>query len=252
MIFIKTLQEIEAIRKSCQIVADVLKLIGSMIRPGITTRELDKAAEDFICSNNAIPAFKGYSQAGSFNFPATLCTSPDEAVVHGIPNDVPLEEGQILSIDVGVNKNGYFGDGAYTFPVGNISADKQRLLDVTKEALNIGISHAVAGNRVLDISRAIQRYVEKNGFSVVRELTGHGVGKRLHEDPSIPNFDDGSRPVRLKNGMTLAIEPMVNFGDYKVKVLDDGWTVVTSDGLPSAHFEHTILINDSKAEILTI
>ncbi len=252
MIYIKTAQEIDGIKKSCQIVADVLRLLGSMIKPGVTTKELDIAAEEFIQSNGGTPAFKGYSQGGSFNFPAAICTSPDEAVVHGIPDDVPLVEGQILSVDVGVKKKGYFGDGAYTFPVGNVSEKKERLLKVTKESLKLGIAQAVKGNHVHDISAEVQKHVEKNNFSVVRDLCGHGVGKFLHEDPSIPNYGEPGTGSKIRNGMTLAIEPMVNSGDWRVKVLGDGWTVVTVDGKPSAHFEHTVLVNNGEPEILTL
>jgi methionyl aminopeptidase len=251
MIFIKNAQEIDGIRKSCKIVAEVLNLIGEMIKPGITTNMLDKAAEDYIRSKGGIPAFKGYSQAGSFNYPASICASVDNAVVHGIPNDEPLKEGQIVSIDVGVELNGYFGDAAKTFSVGKVSELKKKLMKVTEESLYKGISQAKNGNRVSDISRAIQNYVESNGFSIVRELTGHGVGKYLHEDPSIPNYVTPGPSPKLREGMTIAIEPMVNAGTYRVKTLRDGWTIVTGDGQPSAHFEHTILITNNEPEILT-
>lgn len=251
MIFIKNAQEIDGIRKSCKIVAEVLNLIDEMIKPGITTNMLDKAAEDYIRSKGGIPAFKGYSQAGSFNYPASICASVDNAVVHGIPNDEPLKEGQIVSIDVGVELNGYFGDAAKTFSVGKVSELKKKLMKVTEESLYKGISQAKNGNRVSDISRAIQNYVESNGFSIVRELTGHGVGKYLHEDPSIPNYVIPGPSPKLHEGMTIAIEPMVNAGTYRVKTLRDGWTIVTEDGQPSAHFEHTILITNNEPEILT-
>lgn len=251
MIFIKNAQEIDGIRKSCKIVAEVLNLIGEMIKPGITTNMLDKAAEDYIRSKGGIPAFKGYSQAGSFNYPASICASVDNAVVHGIPNDEPLKEGQIVSVDVGVELNGYFGDAAKTFSVGKVSELKKKLMKVTEESLYKGISQAKNGNRVSDISRAIQNYVESNGFSIVRELTGHGVGKYLHEDPSIPNYVTPGPSPKLREGMTIAIEPMVNAGTYRVKTLRDGWTIVTEDGQPSAHFEHTILITNNEPEILT-
>ncbi len=251
MIFIKNAQEIDGIRKSCKIVAEVLNLLGSMIKPGITTKMLDEIAEDYIRSKGAIPAFKGYSQAGSFNYPASICASIDNEVVHGIPDDTELKEGQLLSIDVGVQFNGYFGDAARTFAVGKISALKKKLMNVTEESLYRGIEKAQDGNRVIDISRAIQNYVESNGFNVVRELTGHGVGKYLHEDPSIPNYVVSGPSPRLREGMTIAIEPMVNAGTYRVKTLKDGWTIVTEDGQPSAHFEHTILITNNEPEILT-
>lgn len=252
MILIKNAQEIDGIRKSCKIVAEVLNLLGNMIKPGITTKMLDEIAEDFIRSKGAIPAFKGYSQAGSFNYPASICASVDNEVVHGIPNETKLKEGQLLSIDVGVQFNGYFGDAARTFAVGKISDLKRKLMDVTEESLYRGIQKARNGNRVIDISRAIQSYVESHGFSVVRELTGHGVGKYLHEDPSIPNYVVSGPSPKLREGMTIAIEPMVNAGTYRVKTLKDGWTIVTEDGQPSAHFEHTILITNNEPEILTI
>lgn len=251
MIFIKNAQEIDGIRKSCQIVAEVLKMLGEMIKPGITTKMLDEAAENYIRERGGIPAFKGYSQAGSFNFPSSICASVDSAVVHGIPGDEELIEGQIISIDVGVQYKGYFGDAAKTYPVGRISELKKKLLKVTEEALYKGIAKAISGNRVSDISRAIQNYVESHGFSIVRELTGHGVGKYLHEDPSIPNYVISGPSPKLREGMTLAIEPMVNAGTYRVKTLRDGWTIVTEDGQPSAHFEHTILITKDEPEILT-
>ncbi len=251
MIFIKNAQEIDGIRKSSQVVAEVLKLLGEMIKPGITTKMLDQAAEEFIRSKGGIPAFKGYSQAGSFNFPASICASVDNAVVHGIPNDEPLREGQIISIDVGVQLNGFFADAAKTFPVGKISELKNKLLKVTEEALYKGINQAIDGNRVVDISRAIQKHVEGNGFSIVRELTGHGVGKYLHEDPSIPNYVTNGPSPKLREGMTIAIEPMVNAGTYRVRTLSDGWTIVTEDNQPSAHFEHTILVKKNEPEILS-
>jgi len=251
MIQLKTKREIELIRESCKIVAEVLKLVGAQIRPGVTTLVLDKLAEDYIRTFGGLPAFKGYGSQKNNLFPATLCTSIDSAVVHGIPSKRMLKEGEIVSIDVGVKKDGYFGDGAWTFPVGEISTEKQRLLKVTEESLCKGIEKATVGNRVHDISFAVQSYVETNGFSVVRELVGHGVGKELHEPPNVPNFGKPGTGPELKNGMTLAIEPMVNCGGYQVNMESDGWTVVTRDGLPSAHFEHTIAIVDGKPEILT-
>ncbi len=251
MISLKTKHEIELIRESSKIVAEVLKLIGSQIRPGVTTLELDKLAEEYIRSFGGIPAFKGYGSQKNNLFPATLCTSIDSAVVHGIPDKRKLKEGEIVSIDVGVKKEGFFGDGAWTFPVGGISPEKQRLLKVTQESLCKGIEKANVGNHVHDISFAVQSHVEANGYSVVRELVGHGVGKELHEPPNVPNFGKPGTGPELKNGMTLAIEPMVNLGGYQVTMESDGWTVVTRDGLPSAHFEHTIAIVDGKPEILT-
>ena len=251
MILIKSSREIDYIRESCKIVAETLQLVKRYVKIGVTTLELDKIAEDYILSNNARPAFKGYSQAGSFDFPGSICSSIDDEVVHGIPGNIVLKEGQILSIDVGVEKNGYFGDAALSVAVGKISAEKQKLMDVTEKSLYLGIDQAVEKNRIGDVGSAIQTYVEENGFSVVRDLCGHGVGKHLHEDPQIPNYGKKGSGSVIKNGMTLAFEPMVNMGSYKVIVADDGWTVLTLDGKPSAHFEHTIAIIDGKPEILT-
>lgn len=252
MISIKSKREIDYIRESCKIVAETLQLLKRYVKPGITTLELDKIAEDYIRSNKARPAFKGYSQAGSFDFPGSICSSVDDEVVHGIPGNRVLLEGEILSIDVGVEKDGYYGDAALSVAVGNISAEKQQLMDATEKSLYLGIEQAKEKNRLGDISNAIQSYVESFGYGVVRDLCGHGVGKYLHEEPQIPNYGKkGSGPL-LKNGMTLAIEPMINMGTYKVHVADDGWTVTTADGKPSAHFEHTIVILDGKPEILSI
>ena len=251
MILIKSKREIDYIRESCKIVAETLQLVKRNVRIGVTTQELDKIAEDYILSNNARPAFKGYSQAGSFDFPGSICSSIDDEVVHGIPGSRFLKDGEILSIDVGVEKNGYFGDAALSVAVGKISDEKQKLMDVTEKSLYLGIDQAVEKNRIGDIANVIQTYVEENGFSIVRDLCGHGVGKYLHEDPQIPNYGKKGSGAVLKNGMTLALEPMVNMGSYKVVVAEDGWTVLTADGKPSAHFEHTIVIIDSKPEILT-
>ena len=251
MVYIKTKREIELIRESCRIVAEVLKLIAARIKPGVTTLELDSVAEEYIRAFGGVPAFKGYGSQKNNLFPATLCTSVDAEVVHGIPSKRVLREGEIVSIDVGVKKNGYFGDGAWSFPVGRVSPEKERLLKVTEESLCKGIEKAVVGNRVHDISHAVQTYVEANGYSVVRELVGHGVGKELHEPPNVPNFGKSGTGAELKQGMTLAIEPMVNSGTYQVTMQPDGWTVVTQDGAPSAHFEHTVAVADGKAEILT-
>jgi len=252
VIIIKKKKEIDCIRESSRIVAETLNLLKKNVKPGISTFELDKLAEDYILSNNGKPAFKGYSQGGSVKFPASICASVNDEVVHGIPNNKPLVEGDILSIDCGVVKNGYYGDAAITVAVGTISEEKKKLLEVTEKSLYLGIEQAIIDNRLYSISAAIQEYVENNGFSIVRDLCGHGVGKYLHEDPSIPNFGKRNTGPILKNGMTLAIEPMVNYGDYAVKMNDDGWTIITKDGQPSAHFEHTILINDSKPEILSV
>ncbi len=252
MILIKTKKEIDFIRESCRIVAEVLQLMKRYAKAGVTTLELDKIAEDYILSNNARAAFKGYSQADSFDYPSSICSSIDDEVVHGIPGNRVLKEGDLLSIDVGVEKNNYFGDAAISIAIGKISEEKKKLMDVTEKSLYLGIEQAVAGNRIGDIGNAIQTYVESFGFSVVRDLCGHGVGKHLHEDPQIPNYGKRGTGALIKNGMTLAIEPMINMGSYKVFVDEDGWTVKTIDGLPSAHFEHTIAIIDGKPEILTI
>lgn len=252
MILIKTKKEIDLIRESCKIVAETLELLKKNARIGITTKELDIIAEDYILSKNARPAFKGYRQGNSDPYPAAICSSINDEVVHGIPGHRKLRDGDILSIDIGVEKNGYYGDAATTIALGPISNEKRKLMDVTEKSLFLGIEQAKSGNKVHDISAAVQEYVEKNGFSVVRELTGHGVGKLLHEEPSVPNFGKKGTGAKLKTGMTIAIEPMVNAGDFAVDVGFDGWTVFTKDGSPSAHYEHTILITDGKPEILTV
>lgn len=252
MILIKSKKEIDYIRESCKIVAETLQLVKKYVRAGVSTKELDQIADDYILSNNAIAAFKGYSQGGAAGFPAAICASVDDEVVHGIPGNRVLKNGEIISIDVGVKKNGYFGDAALTVSVGEISEEKKKLMEVTEKSLYLGIEQAISNNKVYDISAAVQEYVEANGFSIVRELCGHGVGKFLHEDPSIPNYGKKGTGPRLKKGMTIAIEPMVNAGDYYVKTAPDGWTVLTADSRPSAHFEHTVLVSNDKPEILTV
>jgi methionyl aminopeptidase len=247
---VKTLSEIDSIKESSRIVANVLYYIGNYIQPGITTFELDKLIEDYILSRNAYPAFKGYRVNNNI-FPASSCISVNEQVVHGIPCERKLIEGDIVSIDVGVKKNGYYGDGAKTYGVGNIQDYKKKLLKVTEESLYKGIEQAVDGNLVSEVSLTIQQHVESEGFSVVRDLVGHGIGKKLHEEPAIPNYYISGNKFKLLENMTVAIEPMVNYGTYKVKILQDNWTYVTADGKPSAHFEHTILIRKGKSEILT-
>ena len=251
MVRIKTKKEIDLIRESGRIVGEVLKLVGAHVKPGVSTLELDRLAEDYIRSCDAEPAFKGYGSNKDNRFPATLCTSIDNEVVHGIPSQRCLQEGEILSVDVGVLKNGFYGDGAMSFHVGHVSSEKERLLKVTEESLYKGIEQATVGNTVNDIGYAVQQYVEAHGFSVVRDLVGHGVGVKLHEEPSVPNFGEPGTGMKLKEGMTIAIEPMVNSGTWRVKILKDGWTVVTDDGKPSAHFEHTVAIVNGKPEILT-
>jgi len=255
MFSIKSQQEIDLIRESSRIVSDVLKLLEAYIKPGVRTKDLDEMVEDFIRSAGGEPAFKGYGNDKGNLFPASICVSVDDVVVHGIPNGRPLIEGEIVSIDVGVKKNGYYGDGARTYAVGSVSEEKARLLNVTERALYKGIEQAVEGNHVSDISSAVQREVEAAGFSVVRDLVGHGIGKSLHEEPAVPNFvlpGSKGRGARLTEGMTLAIEPMVNYGTAQVVVGGDGWTVRTSDGKPSAHFEHTVVVRKGRAEILTV
>jgi methionyl aminopeptidase len=217
-----------------------------MIKPGITTLDLDKKAEEFIRDHGGIPSFKGYH-----GFPATLCTSVNEEVVHGIPNNKELRDGDIISVDCGVILNGFHGDHAFSFTVGKVADEILKLLKITKESLYLGIEQAKAGNRIGDISFAIQNYVQSHGYSVVRELTGHGLGRNLHEDPAIPNYGKRGRGQVIKNGMVLAIEPMINLGKLDVRQLNDGWTIVTSDGLPSAHFEHDVAVIDGKPVILS-
>ncbi len=251
MIHIKNAREIDAIRESCRIVAETLNLVKKHTKAGITTGELDRMAEDHIRSRGGIPAFKGYRQVGTPPFPGTLCISINDTVVHGIPGDRVIADGDLVSIDCGVKKNGYFGDAALSVLIGD-DERKMKLMEVTERSLHLGIDQATDGNRVHDISHAVQQFVEANGFSVVRALCGHGVGKYLHEDPSIPNYGIKGTGKKLKDGMTLAIEPMVNMGKYEVFELSDGWTIKTVDGLPSAHFEHTILVNGLKPEILTV
>lgn len=247
MVRIRTTREIELISESCQIVADTLDMLSEFIVPGVKVSELDAMAEDFIRSRGARPAFKGYH-----GFPSTLCISTDDEVVHGIPNGRILVEGQIVGIDCGAEKNGYFGDSACSFAVGDIGKDQQKLLDVTRESLMKGIEAAVPGNYVSDIGHAIQSYVEGYGYSVVRELVGHGIGSELHEEPQVPNYGEPKQGYRLRSGMCIAIEPMINMGVKEVKTDTDGWTVRTADGASSAHFEHTIAILDGGNRILSI
>ena len=246
MIILKSQEEIEKIALSCRIVAKTLDYLRDKVNPGITTREIERLAEDFIRANNAMPAFKGYR-----GYPASICASVNNEVIHGIPSNRVLEEGDILGIDLGVYKDGFYGDAAYTFPVGKVDSEVERLLRVTEESLNIGIEKAREDKRVSDISHSIQKHIETNGFSVVRAFVGHGIGRNLHEDPQIPNFGSPGRGPRLRSGMTLAIEPMVNEGGHEVVVIDDGWTAMTLDGKLSAHFEHTILVTSDKPRILT-
>ena len=220
--------------------------MAKLIQPGITSKQLDVRAEEFIRDNGGVPAFKGYR-----GFPATLCVSPEDEVVHGIPNDKPVLEGTILSIDCGVLMNGFYGDSAYTFAVGEISNEKRKLLRITKESLLKGIENAVEGKRLGDISFAVQLCAERNGYGVVRELVGHGVGKKLHEEPEVANYGKQGSGIVLKEGLVIAVEPMINMGRKDVKHLNDGWTIKTKDGLPSAHFEHTVAVGKEKVDILS-
>ena len=247
MIFIKNNQEIDLMRKAGKIVAETLLLVEEKVRPGITTAELDRIAEEFITKHGAKPSFKGL-----YGFPASLCISVNEQVVHGIPGGYVLKDGDIISVDCGANINGFHGDAARTFGVGNISEEANKLINVTKESFFNGIEYAKVGNRLTDISHGIQSYVEASGFSVVRDFVGHGIGRVVHEDPEVPNYGQPGRGPKLVEGMALAIEPMVNVGSYKVKTLKDDWTVVTSDGSLSAHYENTIVILPDGPEILTL
>lgn len=247
MIYYKTSAEVELIRESSLLVSAILEEVAKSIRPGMTTLEVDQLAEQFIRDHGAVPSFKNYK-----GFPFTCCISVNDAVVHGFPNDRPIKEGDIVSVDVGAYKNGFHGDSAYTFAIGTIAEDVKKLLQVTKESLYLGIEKAVAGNRVGDISFAIQDFAErKHKYGVVRELVGHGLGRHLHEEPQVPNYGRRGSGAKLKDGLVIAIEPMINMGVKEVWYDDDGWTVKTKDGLPAAHFEHTICVRRGKADILS-
>jgi methionyl aminopeptidase len=249
----KTEEEISLLRQSAQLVGKTLAEVGKLIKPGVSTLEVDRVAEAFIRDHGAIPAFKNYQPRFSDTpFPCSVCVSVNEEVVHGFAlKDKFLKEGDIVSIDCGVLKDGYYGDSAFTFAVGEINSKKQRLLEVTKQALYKGIAKAVAGNRLGEVSSAIQRHAEKYGYSVVREMVGHGVGKHLHEPPEVPNFGRRRSGMRLQEGLVIAIEPMINMGRRFINVAEDGWTVFASDHSPSAHFEHMIVVRKDKAEILS-
>jgi methionyl aminopeptidase len=251
LIIIKTDKELKVMRQANRIIAIILSEMEDKIKPGVSTLELDQWAEERILGLDAKPGFKGYV-SGSRMFPATLCTSINEEVVHGIPSSERiLEEGDIIGIDVGCIYKGFYGDGAFTYAVGKVSDEAQHLMDTCKKALNIGIEKARKGNRISDIGNAIDRFVSPKGYGIVRDLTGHGVGRKLHEEPQVLNYNDGKKGKKLKLNMTLAIEPMINAGTYRVKTLDDNWTVVTEDGSLSAHFEHSIAITGNGPEILT-
>jgi methionyl aminopeptidase len=245
----KSAGELDQMARAGTIVADALSLLSESIRPGTTTAELNRVADDFIRSQGGVPTFLGYR--GPYPYPASICTSPNEVVVHGIPGEYALGEGDVLSVDVGVTLDGYVADSAYTFPVGEIAPEAERLLDVCKAALEAGIQQAKAGGRLTDISHAVQRVTEEAGFSVVRSLVGHGVGRDMHEDPQIPNFGEPGRGPTLAPGMTLAIEPMITAGGHEVVVRPDKWTIATADGSLSAHFEHTVAVTAEGPRILT-
>jgi methionyl aminopeptidase len=246
VVYYKTEEEIDLIRKSSLLVGKTLAEVARIIKPGVTTLDLDKVAETVIRDHGGIPGFLGYG-----GFPNSLCTSVNAQVVHGIPNAIPLEEGDIVSVDCGVLMNGFYGDSAYTFPVGEVSNEVLNLLRVTQECLDLAISNAVVGKRIGDIGAAVQEHAENNGYGVVRELVGHGLGRELHEAPEVPNYGRRGNGLKLREGLVLAIEPMINLGAKGVKQKSDGWTIVTSDGLPSAHFEHDIVVRDGKAEVLS-
>lgn len=246
MIKLKTKEEIELLYESAQIVSKTLGFLAKEIKPGVTTLHLDKLAEEFIRDQGAIPGF-----LGMYDFPYTLCMSPNDQVVHGFPNDTPLKEGDIISIDCGAIKNNFFGDQAYTFQVGEVAPEVKQLLTVTKQSLYKGISKCKVGNRIGDISFAVQLLCENNGYGVVRDLVGHGLGRDMHEDPQVPNYGRKSSGPKIEEGLVIAIEPMVNMGTYRVKFHKDGWTVTTRDNKPSAHFEHDVAVVDGKPKLLS-
>ena len=246
MIITKTLEEIELMRQSALIVSKTLGMLAKEVKPGVTTLHLDRLAETFIRDHGAVPAFLGL-----YDFPNSLCMSPNAQVVHGIPNNTPLKEGDIISIDCGALKNGFYGDHAYTFAVGEIDKETKKLLEVTKESLYKGIAELKIGNRVGDVGYAIQAYTEAHGYGVVRELVGHGLGQKMHEDPEMPNYGKRGRGKKFIEGIVVAIEPMINMGTRRIKQLRDGWTILTADGKPSAHFEHDVAIINGRPEILS-
>jgi len=246
MIILKSREEIELMRESALVVSKTLGMLASEVKPGVTTLRLDKLAEEYIREQGAVPGFLGL-----YDFPNSLCVSPNAQVVHGIPNETPLVEGDIISIDCGSIKNGFYGDHAYTFPVGEVTPETKELLKITKESLYMGIAEFKIGNRVGDVGYAIQKYCEDHGYGVVRELVGHGLGRKMHEDPEMPNYGHRGRGKKFIEGMVVAIEPMVNQGTKNIKQLKDGWTILTADNKPSAHFEHDIAIIDGKPELLS-
>lgn len=251
MIFLKTEDEIELMRQSNRLVGKTLGELAKLIKPGVTTAELDRVAEEFIRDNGAIPTFKGFPGSFGTDFPGSICVSVNDQVVHGIPNDDPLKDGDIISVDCGTLLNGFCGDSAYTFCVGEVDDKTKKLLEVTKESLYLGIENAIVGKRIGDIGYAVQQHCEPKGYGVVREFVGHGIGKDMHEDPQVPNYGRRGTGSLLKKGMCIAIEPMVTLGDRNIVMESDGWTVRTKDGKPAAHFEHTVAVCHGKADILS-
>ena len=251
MIYLKTENEIELLRAANMLVANTLAEIAKMIRPGVTTQQIDRLAEEFIRDHGAIPTFKGFPNPYGCDFPCSVCTSVNDVVVHGIPDDKPLQDGDIVSVDCGTKLNGYCGDSCYTFSVGEVSEEAKGLMKTTKEALYKGISQALPGHRIGDISFAIQNHVESSGYGVLRELVGHGIGREMHEDPQVPNYGRRGNGPMLKSGMCIAIEPMITMGKRDIYLKADRWSVCTRDGMPAAHFEHTVAIRRGKAEILS-
>ena len=246
MIKLKSREEIELMRQSAQLVSKTLGMLAPLVKPGVTTLELDKLAEEFIRDHGGEPGF-----LGMYDFPNTLCMSPNEQVVHGFPNKNPLKDGDILSIDCGVYMNGFYGDHAYTFEVGEVAPEIKKLLEVTKESLYIGINEVRAGNRIGDIGWAIQNHCEKHGYGVVKVLVGHGLGRDMHEDPQVPNYGKRGRGKKIQEGLVIAIEPMINLGTARIRQLSDGWSIITADKAPSAHFEHDVAVVDGKPDILS-
>ncbi len=251
MIYLKTEDEIELLRQANMLVADTLAEIARIIKPGVTTRQIDTLAETFIRDNGATPTFKGFPSNEGVPFPASVCTSVNEQVVHGIPTDQPLKDGDIVSVDCGTLLNGYNGDSCYTFCVGEVTPEVRQLLKTTKESLYLAIETALPGRRIGDIGHAVQQHCESHSYGVVRELCGHGIGRQMHEDPMVPNYGRRGNGHVIKNGLCIAIEPMITMGSREIGILNDGWTIVTRDGKPAAHFEHTIAIHNGKPDILS-
>ena len=251
MIYLKTEEEIELMRVANRLVGDTLAELSKMIQPGVTTAQLDKVAEEYIRDNGGVPTFKGFPNPYGSDFPASICTSVNDTVVHGVPNDIPLEDGDIVSVDCGTLVEGYNGDSCYTFCVGSVSDEVKELLRVTKESLYMGIREAVSGKRIGDIGAAVQQHCEKAGYGVVREFVGHGIGRSMHEAPAVPNYGRRGNGTLIKNGLCIAIEPMITMGSPKIYMTEDRWTVKTCDGKPAAHFEHTVAVHNGTVEILS-